>query len=191
MVIGSCHRGLIGRVAYGSVGTDLINGSPCAVAVAPRGYASENPSFGRVGVAFDGTPEAWSALETGIGLAERAHAKLTVVTVSEGIDEKVEAGLDQSRRVLDLALARVPEGLGIRGMVMGGAPDKMISEATRDLDLMVIGSKGYGPIRRVFAGGVAQKVLRQAHSAVMVLPRGKGIDPLGARAQTQTTGVRG
>src|SRR5688572_15324143 len=39
IVVGSTHRGPVGRVLRGSVGDNLLNGAPCAVAVAPRGYA--------------------------------------------------------------------------------------------------------------------------------------------------------
>ncbi len=40
VVVGSTHRGPLGRVFPGSVGANLLNGAPCAVVIAPRGYAS-------------------------------------------------------------------------------------------------------------------------------------------------------
>lgn len=201
VVIGSCRRGAIGRVALGSLGSSLIHGSSCAVAVAPGGYAESREPLLQVGVAFDGTPEAWSALETGIGMAERAHAGLTVVTVSDftshvtataftvlAAGETTNAERDEKQRVLDLALARVPEGLPVRGRLLSGVPGDMLARASHDVDLMIIGSKGYGPLRRVFAGSVATYVFHHAHSAVMVLPRGKGIDPLGTGARREIAG---
>jgi nucleotide-binding universal stress UspA family protein len=201
IVIGSCHRGAIGRTALGSVGNSLIHGSPCAVAVAPSGFAETKDPFLQIGVAFDGTPEAWAALETGIGMAERTHARLSVVTVSDftshvpatafnllASGEVTNAEREEKRRVLDLALARVPEGLPVKGRLLSGVPGDMLSKASQDVDLMIIGSKGYGPIRRVFAGSVATHVLHHAHSAVMVLPRGKGIDPLGTGVRRELAG---
>ncbi|MDQ2676933.1 MAG: universal stress protein, partial [Actinomycetota bacterium] len=193
LVIGSCHRGAVGRVALGSVGNSLIHGSPCAVAVAPRGFAVRKGAILNVGVAFDGTPEAWAALETGIGMAARAHARLAVFTVWDlsahasatafntlAAGELTNADRDEKRRVLDLALTRVPEGLPVQGHLLSGVPGDVLAMASDDVDLIIIGSKSYGPIRRAFAGSVASHVLHHAHSAVMVLPRGKGIDPLGA-----------
>ena len=201
MVVGSCHRGAVGRAVLGSVGTSLIHGSPCAVAVAPAGYAETKEPILDVGVAFDGTPEAWAALETGIGMAERCHARLSVVTVSDftshvpatafsvlSAGEMTNAEREEKRRVLDLALARVPEELPVRGRLLNGVPGEMLSTASEDVDLMIIGSKGYGPIRRVFAGSIATHVCNHAHSAVMVLPRGKGIDPLGTGAKSELAG---
>jgi nucleotide-binding universal stress UspA family protein len=201
LVIGSCHRGAMGRVALGSVGGSLVHGAPCAVAVAPRGYADAMGPMLQIGVAFDGTPEAWAALETAIGMAKRVHARLTVVAVSDytaharatafnllTVGEMKSAEHDEKRRVLDLALARIPEGVPVRDRLLNGVPGHMLSEATRDVDLMIVGSKGYGTIRRVFAGSVATYLLHHAHSGVMVLPRGKGIDPLGAGAAREVAG---
>jgi len=201
IVIGSCHRGTIGRTALGSVGTSLIHGSPCAVTVAPRGYADKKEPLLQIGVAFDGTPEAWAALETGIGMAERTHARLSVVTVSDftshvpattfnllAAGEMTNAEREEKRRVLDLALARVPEALPVHGRLLSGVPGDVLSRASEEVDLMIIGSKGYGPLRRVFAGSVAAHVLHHAHSAVMVLPRGKGIDPLGTGVGRELAG---
>ena len=52
IVIGSTHRGQLGRVVPGSVGERLLSGSPCPVAVAPRGYANtDHFGLGLIGVA--------------------------------------------------------------------------------------------------------------------------------------------
>jgi len=203
LVVGSCHRGSVGRVALGSVGNSLIHGAPCAVAIAPRGYSSDPSPLLEIGVAFDGTPESWAALETGIGLAEQTHGRLSVVTVSDFTEhatatafsvlaagELSNADREEKRRVLDLALARVPEGMAVNDRLLSGSPGPVLAEASDDFDLLIIGSKGYGPVRRTFAGSVATHVLHHAGSAVMVLPRGKGIDPLGAKQGHQTAAER-
>ena len=38
IVVGSPHRGALGRVFVGSVANSLLHGAACPVAVAPRGY---------------------------------------------------------------------------------------------------------------------------------------------------------
>lgn len=56
IVIGSSHRGPVGRVLLGGVGTSLLSGAPCAVAVAPAGYAGRaGRGLLRAGVAYDGS----------------------------------------------------------------------------------------------------------------------------------------
>jgi hypothetical protein len=59
IVVGSTHRGRLGRITPGSVAERLLAGAPCAVGVAPAGFSAEPPhSFRVVGVAFDGSPES-------------------------------------------------------------------------------------------------------------------------------------
>ena len=38
--------------------------------------------------------------------------------------------------------------------------------------MLVIGSRGYGPVRRVLLGGVARKLIRRAACPLVVVPRG-------------------
>ena len=68
----------------GSTGESLLSGAPCAVAVAPRGYAAEDERhLLRIGVAVNGASESWSALEAGISLAGRLHGALVLLAVVE------------------------------------------------------------------------------------------------------------
>jgi nucleotide-binding universal stress UspA family protein len=84
IVVGSSHHGPLGRVLLGSVGERLLSGAPCAVAVAPRGYAARKPRrFGMIAVAFDGSPEARVALRAAHDLASRTGALLRAVMVIE------------------------------------------------------------------------------------------------------------
>ena len=56
VVLGSTHRGPLGRVLPGSVGELILTGAPCAVAIAPRGHREHGRRPIRsVGAAFDGS----------------------------------------------------------------------------------------------------------------------------------------
>ncbi len=84
IVVGSCHHGPVGRTLAGSVGESLLHGASCPVAIAPRDYAERGQErLQRVAVAFDGSSESWTALETAIGIAERCHATVTVIAVAD------------------------------------------------------------------------------------------------------------
>ena len=203
IVIGSSHHGAVGRVALGSVGTSLVHGAPCAIAVAPRGFGEEDERrLLRIAVGFDGTPEAWSALEAAIGMAERAHARLTVLTVADSLSfglgpawsaisagELVRAEEKDKQRILNLAVARIPATIPVDARLLTGAAGGLLSEASGEFDLMIVGSRGYGPIGRTFLGSVATHLIHSAGCAVLVLPRGAGADPfrlddrLGARVK--------
>lgn len=195
IVIGSAHRGPVGQLTLGSVGESLLHGAPCAVAVAPRGFAErEETHVLRIGVAFDGSAEAWSALETAIGLAERVHGALTVITVAEipphgsatswsilTAGEFRDFEHEEKQRVLDLALARLPSALAGEGRLMTGDVGKLLAETSGDFDLMMTGSRGYGPLRRTLLGNATRKLMRTSSCPVIVLPRASGTDPLGVR----------
>ena len=61
VVVGSTHHGPAGRVVPGSTGERLLHGSPCPVAIVPRGYADAGP-IRTVGVGYDGSDESEAAL---------------------------------------------------------------------------------------------------------------------------------
>ena len=84
IVLGSSHRGPVGRTLAGSVGESLLHGAPCAIAVAPRAYGErDSDQLLQIGVAYDGSPESSTALETAIGIAERCHGRITVLVVAD------------------------------------------------------------------------------------------------------------
>ncbi len=195
IVIGSSHRGPIGRTFAAGVGESLLHGAPCALAIAPRGYAErEQLRCERLAVAFDGSPESWSALETAIGLTERLGGDLTILTVADYLSygytttwtiltagELEDAERREKRRLLEAALGRVPDDLQCDGRVLVGSAGITLAEASQEFDLMVTGSRGYGPLRRTLLGSTTRTLIAGSACPVLVLPRAVGADPLGIR----------
>ena len=59
-----------------------MRGAPCAVAVAPRGFARHvHAGFGLIGIAYDGSEEADLALKQAERLSSSLNAELRVITV--------------------------------------------------------------------------------------------------------------
>jgi nucleotide-binding universal stress UspA family protein len=81
LVIGSCHRGAVGRVMLGGTAERVVQGAPCPVVVAPRGYATHGRALRSIAVAYDGGAESDAALGWAQTLAERGGARLTLVHV--------------------------------------------------------------------------------------------------------------
>ena len=167
LVVGSCHRGEVGETILGSTGASLLHGAPCAVAVAPRGYAdrADKPML-RIGVSFDGSPESWAALETAIALAERTRGGLLVLSVADypkygyatvwtvmTAGELQDAERKEMQRTQELALGRVPDRLDAEGRLLTGSPGALLADASAEVDLMVVGSRGHGPLRRTLLFG--------------------------------------
>lgn len=67
------------------------------------------------------------------------------------------------------ALGPHPEAQPI---VLDGEPAEVLAEQTRELGLLVMGSRGYGPLRRVLLGSVSAALLDAARCPVMIVPRG-------------------
>jgi nucleotide-binding universal stress UspA family protein len=202
LVVGSSHRGAVGRTLLGSTGESLLHGAPCAVAVAPRGYAQREQKVRRVAVAFDGSSESWAALETALGLTSRLHADLTVVTIADYATYGYATGWsiltaaefhdherEEKQRVLDLALKRAPSQVNAEGRMLTGEPGKLLAELSSDFDLMVTGSRGYGPLRRTLLGSTTRRLLAASVCPVLVLPRGISVDPLALGGRPQATAV--
>lgn len=182
IVVGSCHRGAAGRVVYGSVGENLLQGAPCAVAVAPQGYAEHDHfGFGVIGVAYTGSPESQLALDEGARLASHLDCSLRLIgVVPETLPAGQVTGNGQGfQRVFRTALervhaegrARVEERVGVESRFGYGDPAQVLAGQGVELDLLVIGSRGYGPVHRTLLGSVAAEVMRNAPCPVIVTPR--------------------
>lgn len=193
IVVGSTHRGKLGRVLPGSTATALLQGAPAAVAVAPVGYAKQQRHrIGRIGVAVDGSDESQTALAAAIELAREAGAELRIISSSEpsafGYGSAVEiltAGeiesfaTEEAQRLLAAAAEQVPAEVSAHThLVRGDIADALEQESSR-LDLLLLGSRGYGPLRRTLLGSVSSQVTGSARCPVMVTPRGLGAQPFG------------
>ena len=73
-------------------------------------------------------------------------------------------------RVLDDGLAKVPPGVPADGELLVGPVAEMIAEAAKDFDLLLLGSRGRGPLLRTLLGSVSGPIARNAPCPVLVLP---------------------
>ncbi|HYN49323.1 MAG TPA: universal stress protein [Thermoleophilaceae bacterium] len=187
VVVGSSHRSRAGQVLAGNVGTALLHGSPCSVAIAPHGYATgSDPQLAEIVVAYDGSPEAQMALEDAIALARPSEALLKLVTVAEPpvisygkgggssqgwqtLKETVEAMM---RDGLEQATASIPDDVRLESVLVNDEPATALAQIARnDGALLMLGSRAYGPLRRVLLGSVATKLARTAPCPLIVHPR--------------------
>ena len=184
-MVGPSHRGPVGRIVPGSVGERLLHGAPCPVAVAPRGYSGEAcAEIKRIGVGYTAGPEAGEALSAAVGLAARMGAALRLLSVVEPstVAATLPLGwgfgeLEATEREISpggsAARSRTsPPPLDISGEVVDGYADDELARLSREVDLLICGSRGHGPIGSVTLGNASTGVLRKAHCPVLVVPRG-------------------
>ena len=190
LVLGSCHRGPVGRVLMGSVAERLLTGAACPVVVAPRGIAQgETQRLRTICVGFDDRAEGWTALQRAAQLAGSAGARLRVVTALPPLTGTPAAPampaefVDERDRRAEIELERAVESVSKRleaePRLVRGYPQVVLTRQAADVDLLVTGSRGYGPLRRVLLGSVSTALMRSAPCSVMVVPRTAKFDPTG------------
>jgi nucleotide-binding universal stress UspA family protein len=187
VVVGSSHHSRAGQVLAGNVGTALLHGAPCSVAIAPHGYATgADPQLAEIVVAYDGSREAHMALEDAIALARASEALLKLVTVAEppvisygkgggsrqgwmALKESVE---EMMRERLEQATASIPDDVRLESVLVNNEPATALAQIARnDGALLMLGSRAYGPLRRVLLGSVATELARRAPCPLIVHPR--------------------
>jgi nucleotide-binding universal stress UspA family protein len=70
-------RDEVGRLLLGDDTREVLVDAPCAVAIAPAGYASRAVGMRTIGVAYDRSAESERALELARTLATEHHAELS------------------------------------------------------------------------------------------------------------------
>ena len=154
----------------------------------PHGFAGGE--LRSVGVAYTDSPEGEQALRSGVVLAHAAGAKLRVITVLREEIGTLGSNLPGQRQAQQLpeevasahhlagrdavasALAEQGVELEAETELVYGDPAEMLLGFTGSLDLLVMGSRAYGPLRAVMLGGVSRHVIAGSQCPVVVLPRG-------------------
>lgn len=174
LVLGSSSRSLIGRVLLGDDARASLNGAPCAVALAPRGYAEGPAPLRRVGVGFDGSPESALAVEAARSVAagHGADVEARFVVHTPGLPPATPgAWTDVAGEMLDQAQDEVRALPGVSGTAVLGLPNQELVAMAHDVDLLVVGSRGYGPVRRMVIGSTAGYLQRHAPCPLLVVRR--------------------
>lgn len=178
LVVGSCRRGFLGRLFIGDDTRASLNGASCAVAVAPHGYAESTASIKTVGVAYNGTTEAEAALTCARSLAARYGATVRALTVVspvpggvgywETFDPDWGTAIDVGKQAANDRLRLLD---GVDGSVAVGIPSEALAAFGAEVDLLVVGSRSYGPVRRMMLGSTSLHLARGARCPLLVLPR--------------------
>ena len=158
IVVGAPHRAGAERVLGGDVAAGTLREAPCAVTVAPAGFAEREPTAAqrRGGLRRLDRVARGPAAGRAAG-ACAAGAALRVVSVASGDGAEHEA-------------AALAEGGNLRGRRRQAAPRELVRRSA-DLDLLVVGSRAQGPVRRLLLGSTSARLVREARCPVLVVPR--------------------
>jgi nucleotide-binding universal stress UspA family protein len=180
IAIGPCQPGIVGRILLGSVGNGLTHGAAAPVVVATRGFDKHRRhTIGEIAVAWDGSPEAGEAIAHAEVIARREGARIRLVTVAiratmfPGVIGWEPVVPKTPREVLDEGIASVAPDIPVEGRLIDGGsiPAAIAGECRTGVDLIVVGSRGYGALGRVLVGSVATGLLHRARCPVLTVPR--------------------
>ena len=167
LVVGSSSTGPVRRVLVGDDARGTVAGASCPVAVAPHGYAEQTDEIETVGVAFNGGPEAEAAFAVAREFAAARGARLLALTVVTPIGGAMRDVPTLERAARD-SLRQLE---GVEGRVAVGTPAGELAAFGDELDLLVVGSRGHGPLRRLILGSTSMQLAREARCPLLIVPR--------------------
>jgi nucleotide-binding universal stress UspA family protein len=188
-VMGAGSHNWLRHVLLGSTSTHILHRSPSSVMI----VHDFDGSNGRAQILFcsDGSDGSTVALDTLMGFADAARCQVRVMSVVKrppmaGFPPAHEAAYLEAlakyekKQLEELneeahgharsAVSRLEQaGFEASSSVVNGYPNEEILSAaeTGEIDLVVVGSRGLGPVKRAFLGSVSDHVARLSRAALV------------------------
>lgn len=135
---------------------------------------------GRIVVGFDGSSSALAALAWATRQAKLTGGELEVVTAWEwpksyGFATPIPDNYqpeEEARKILEPAVEKARAehpGVSIHASVREGYPIQVLMEASRDAELLVVGSRGHGELAGMLIGSVSAYCVAHSPCPVVVL----------------------
>jgi nucleotide-binding universal stress UspA family protein len=149
LAVGTHGGGHIAGMLLGSVATSMLQQAPCSVLVA-RGSDETAWSPSSIVVGMDGSREALVSAVIAAELGDRFGAAVRTIAAQGGprVDRPMLREIDEVHWV-------------------PGHPVGALVDASRDADLIVVGSRGLRAFEAL--GSVSERVAHQAHCSVLVV----------------------
>lgn len=183
LVVGESGAGLARGWVCGSVAQQVVRNSPCPVVVV---RAAPEARTGRIVVGVDGSAAADAVVDWATDEADRRRAELVIVHAWQYPYGAADLGSAQARDltridgqcVLDRAVerSRARGRSPVRGELVEGTATQTLLDASRDADMVAVGSRGRGGFRSIVSGSVAISLAEHAFCPAVV------VHPIRARA---------
>ena len=130
-----------------------------------------------IGVGYDGSPESEHALDVARELAAQHDAKLSAFEAASVSTAAFGPGLLPLSDAIDTLVKHARERIASVGEIEPhaayGATVEELTVYSASLDLLIVGSRGYGPVGRLIHGSTSQQLARTARCPLLVLARTK------------------
>jgi nucleotide-binding universal stress UspA family protein len=187
LVVGSRGRGGFTGLLLGSVSRTCLHLASSPLVVVPPMW-TRRPTH-RIVVGVDGSEPSREALHWAIAEAGAHDARLQVVNAYDlaplipllGAPMPPDSGLlDKSSLALleeMTAVAPGAPGVDIDLVTANGSPAHTLLDAAADADLLVVGARGLGGLRRLLVGSVSQQCVHHSTCPVAVVHARAARDP--------------
>jgi nucleotide-binding universal stress UspA family protein len=176
IVLGSRRLGPHTQAALGASSENVMRAAPCAVAVAPRGYRNGGGFVPqRIGLGWIPTVEGEQALEVCCRIARATGGRVDVVATTSAIGT-VESLEKRARHSVESTVEALGGGIEVAVRAGVGKAAEELVRRSSEMDLVVLGSRGYGPPRTMLFGSVSSQVVPAAECPVMILAAGSRIE---------------
>ena len=204
IVLGSSSAGVFGHIALGAVTDRLLHSSHLPVALATRGFRAKAGATVRgVTAAYGGAEDADNLAVAAAAFAARVGASLRLASFavwsrpayttrlgSDGEDDVLAEWLSEMRAATEETLGKVRELPDVpHDLAAAVGMGTNWAEAIEDIEwqdgeVLVIGSSSVGPVKRVFLGSRAAKIVRHSPVPVVVVPRAAAAELAAEATQT-------
>ena len=99
-----------------------------------------------------------------------------ITTLHTGGASVNELARGELRRSFDAAVAAKVDGVETDGRFLEGSPGEVLATESAELDLLVTGSRGYGPRAAVLLGSTTHTLMRTAACPGLITPREVSLD---------------
>ena len=143
--------------------------------------------FSKILVPIDGSPDSYRGLKYAVDIAKKYDAEITLLYV---IEEPTYAYTDvrgimlppryftNMREQAEELLARrkrelTSKGVSAQTLLKRGSPSVQVLRASKGFDLIVMGSRGQGRLKRLMLGSVSNSVVQQSKVPVLIVRPGE------------------
>jgi len=180
---------VVGATSHPGRFTDLLGSVATAIAhrahgpcVVVHGDLPAQGALRRIAVGVDGSPESHEALSWAADEAHRAGAELVLVhgwqypydgaaAVDPALQHRIRCDAEQVVAPLARQVRQLAPGTPCSSRLVNDAPAAALVDASRDVDLVVVGARGRGGFRSLVLGSVSRTVLQHAACPVAVVRR--------------------
>jgi nucleotide-binding universal stress UspA family protein len=190
VVVGSTRRGPTARIFLGDDTRETLRDVRSAVAIAPAGYADAANAIGKIGVALDASPESRGAATLARELAKALHAKLSAIEVLDVpmyifYSSRPREGMP-AQDPLKVVANEISQLGEFEPYVRFGYVEDELAKASVTVDLLVMGSRSLGRVRRLVETSRSQDIARRARCPLWSCPKPQ-LKPSTATARSTNT----